>query len=52
VISPADQQNILRDFEKLIAGSFREEVSLPLGKAFLLTSAPWDGYKNIIGGQP
>jgi hypothetical protein len=31
---------------------FREEVSLPLGKAFLLTSAPWDGYKNIIGGQP
>jgi hypothetical protein len=26
---------------------FREEVSLPLGKAFLLCSAPWEGYKNI-----
>jgi len=26
---------------------FREEVSLPLGKAFLLTSAPWEGCKTI-----
>lgn len=26
---------------------FREEVILPLGKAFLLSGAPWDGYKVI-----
>lgn len=26
---------------------FREEVFLPLGKAFLLCSAPWEGYKTI-----
>ena len=26
---------------------FREEVSLPLGKAFLLSGAPWEGYKDI-----
>jgi hypothetical protein len=26
---------------------FREEVFLPLGKAFLLSSAPWEGYKTI-----
>jgi hypothetical protein len=26
---------------------FREEVSLPLGKSFLLASAPWEGYKTI-----
>ena len=26
---------------------FREEVSLPLGKAFLLAGPPWEGYKNI-----
>ncbi len=26
---------------------FSEEVTFPLGKAFLLTSAPWDGYKTI-----
>ena len=26
---------------------FREEVSLPLGKAFLLSSPPWEGYKTI-----
>jgi hypothetical protein len=26
---------------------FREEVSLPLGKAFLLSSAPWEGYKTM-----
>jgi hypothetical protein len=27
---------------------FREEVLLPLGKAFLLSSAPWEGYKTIL----
>lgn len=26
---------------------FREEVLLPLGKAFLLSGAPWEGYKAI-----
>jgi hypothetical protein len=26
---------------------FREEILLPLGKAFLLCSAPWEGYKTI-----
>jgi hypothetical protein len=26
---------------------FREEVVLPLGKAFLLSSEPWEGYKTI-----
>lgn len=26
----------------------REEVFLPLGKAFLLSSAPWEGYKTIL----
>ncbi len=26
---------------------FSEEVLLPLGKAFLLSSAPWEGYKTI-----
>ena len=31
---------------------FREEVSLPLGKAFLLCSAPWDGYKTIYTNTP
>jgi hypothetical protein len=49
VISPADQQNILRDFEKLIAG---RKLFGAVRDAALLTSAPWDGYKNIIGGQP
>ena len=29
---------------------FREEVSMPLGKAFLLCSAPWEGYKTIYTG--
>ncbi len=28
-------------------GRFTEEVHLPLGKAFLLVSAPWEGYKTI-----
>jgi hypothetical protein len=28
-------------------GRFREEIFLPLGKAFLLCSAPWEGYKTI-----
>ena len=27
---------------------FLEEVLLPLGKAFLLSSAPWEGYKRIL----
>jgi acetoin utilization deacetylase AcuC-like enzyme len=31
---------------------FREEVSLPLGKAFLLSGAPWDGYKTIYTNTP
>ena len=26
---------------------FSEEVLLPLGKAFLLSSAPWEGFKTI-----
>ena len=26
---------------------FREELFLPLGKAFLLSAPPWKGYKNI-----
>ena len=29
---------------------FCEEVALPLGKAFLLCSAPWEGYKTIYTG--
>jgi hypothetical protein len=31
---------------------FREEVFLPLGKAFLLSSAPWEGYKTIQTNSP
>jgi acetoin utilization deacetylase AcuC-like enzyme len=31
---------------------FREEVSLPLGKAFLLCAAPWEGYKTIYTNTP
>jgi hypothetical protein len=31
---------------------FREEVSLPLGKAFLLSGAPWEGYKTIYRNSP
>lgn len=31
---------------------FTEEVALPLGKAFLLTSAPWEGYKTIYTNTP
>ena len=31
---------------------FREEVSLPLGKAFLLSSAKWEGYKIIYTNTP
>jgi len=31
---------------------FREEVSLPLGKAFLLSSAKWEGYKTIYTNTP
>jgi len=30
---------------------FREEVLLPLGKAFLLSGAPWEGYKAISAPQ-
>jgi acetoin utilization deacetylase AcuC-like enzyme len=31
---------------------YTEEVLLPVGKAFLLTSDPWDGYKIIHTGTP
>ncbi len=31
---------------------FTEEVQLPLGKAFLLASAPWEGYKTIYTKTP
>ena len=31
---------------------FREEVFLPLGKGFLLCSAPWEGYKTIRTNTP
>ena len=31
---------------------FREEVFLPLGKAFLLSSAPWEGFKTIQTNSP
>jgi acetoin utilization deacetylase AcuC-like enzyme len=31
---------------------FGEEVSLPLGKAFLLCAAPWEGYKTIYTNTP
>ncbi|MCM3878403.1 MAG: histone deacetylase [Thermoanaerobaculia bacterium] len=31
---------------------FRDEVSLPLGKAFLLSAAPWDGFKTIYTNTP
>ncbi|MGE5278644.1 MAG: hypothetical protein ACM3SU_16765 [Acidobacteriota bacterium] len=30
---------------------FREEVLLPLGKAFLLSGAPWEGHKPIPASQ-
>ncbi len=32
-------------------GRFREEAFLPLGKAFLLSSPPWEGYKPIRPGN-
>jgi acetoin utilization deacetylase AcuC-like enzyme len=31
---------------------FREEVQLPFGKALLLASAPWEGYKTIYTNTP
>jgi hypothetical protein len=31
---------------------FREEAFLPLGKAFLLSSEPWEGYKDIRAITP
>ncbi|MFI5179918.1 MAG: histone deacetylase [Thermoanaerobaculia bacterium] len=31
---------------------YTEEVVLPLGKAFLLASAPWEGYKTIYTNTP
>lgn len=31
---------------------FREESRFPLGKAFLLTSSPWDGHKVIYTNTP
>ena len=33
-------------------GSHREEILFPLGKAFLLCSEPWDGYKVIYTNTP
>jgi len=40
-------------FYALSAGDrFREEVSLPVGQAFLLSSARWDGYKTIYTNTP
>ena len=33
-------------------GRYHEEVLLPLGKAFLLASAPWDGYKTLYTDSP
>jgi acetoin utilization deacetylase AcuC-like enzyme len=33
-------------------GRFSEEVRLPLGKAFLLSSAQWEGYKVIYTDTP
>ncbi|MGE5189334.1 MAG: histone deacetylase, partial [Gemmatimonadota bacterium] len=33
-------------------GSFVEECRFPLGKAFLLCSKPWDGYKVIYTNTP
>ena len=32
--------------------NFREEFHFPLGKAFLLTSGPWDGHKIIYTDTP
>jgi len=31
---------------------YREEVLLPLGKAYLLASAPWEGYKTLYASSP
>jgi hypothetical protein len=31
---------------------FREEIFLPLGKAFLLSQEPWEGYKTISTAEP
>jgi acetoin utilization deacetylase AcuC-like enzyme len=40
-------------YHSLTAGDrFTEEVRLPLGKAFLLASAPWEGYKIIYTNTP
>jgi acetoin utilization deacetylase AcuC-like enzyme len=40
-------------YHSLTAGDrFAEEVRLPLGKAFLLASAPWEGYKTIYTDTP
>ncbi|RMG59646.1 MAG: histone deacetylase [Deltaproteobacteria bacterium] len=33
-------------------GEFTEEAEFPLGKAFLLTSTPWDGFKVIYTDTP
>jgi len=33
-------------------GEYSEEFFLPVGKAFLLASNPWDGYKVIYTGTP
>ena len=40
-------------YHSLAAGDrFTEEVHLPLGKAFLLSGAPWEGYKTIYTNTP
>ena len=40
-------------YHSLTAGDrFTDEVHLPLGKAFLLSSAPWEGYKTIYTNTP
>ena len=48
--------SVYRDAEgyhSLTAGDrYAEEVHLPLGKAFLLFSAPWEGYKTIYTNTP
>ena len=40
-------------YHNLVSGDrFVEEVRLPLGKAFLLSSPPWDGFKTIYTNTP
>lgn len=48
--------SVYRDAEgyhsRTASDRFAEEVSLPLGKAFLLSSAAWEGYKTIYTNTP